>query len=51
MTRLPLDDLADERPFCVRSSDGERLVVARLVEAGPAGGPVTVVLSQHLTVR
>ncbi|WP_405870319.1 serine/threonine protein kinase [Streptomyces zaomyceticus] len=51
VTRLPFDDLADERPFCVRGSDGERLVVARLVEAGPAGGPVTVVLSQHLTDR
>ncbi|MCX4985300.1 serine/threonine-protein kinase [Streptomyces sp. NBC_00572] len=51
VTRLPLDDLADERPFCVRSSDGERLVIARLVEAGPAGGPVTVVVGQHRVNR
>ncbi|MFE5629453.1 serine/threonine-protein kinase [Streptomyces sp. NPDC056543] len=47
VTSLPFDELADERPFCVRSADGERLVVARLVEAGSGGGPVTVVLSQY----
>ncbi|MFB7375149.1 serine/threonine-protein kinase [Streptomyces sp. NPDC056222] len=44
---LPFDELADERPFCVRSADGARLVVARLVEASSGGGPVTVVLSQY----
>ncbi|MFJ5550088.1 serine/threonine-protein kinase [Streptomyces sp. NPDC093225] len=42
---LPYDQLADERPFCVRGADG-RLVVARLVEADP-GGRVTVALSQY----
>ncbi|MFD7322667.1 protein kinase [Streptomyces sp. NPDC059875] len=47
VTSLPFDELADERPFCVRSSDGERLVVARLVETAPSGGPITVVLSQY----
>ncbi|MFB7352525.1 serine/threonine-protein kinase [Streptomyces gardneri] len=47
VTSLPFDELADERPFCVRSADGERLVVARLVEGGSGTGPVTVVLSQY----
>ncbi|MFE7390709.1 serine/threonine-protein kinase [Streptomyces sp. NPDC057582] len=47
VTSLPFDELADERPFCVRSADGERLVVARLVEFAPDGGSVTVVLSRY----
>ncbi|MFK0216281.1 serine/threonine-protein kinase [Streptomyces sp. NPDC090298] len=47
VTSLPLDDLADERPFCVRSPDGGRLVIARLVDGGPGEGPVSVVLSQY----
>ncbi|WP_449468760.1 serine/threonine-protein kinase [Streptomyces tanashiensis] len=47
VTSLPLDDLADERPFCVRSQDARRLVVARVVEGTPGDGPVTVVLSQY----
>ncbi|MFF0431530.1 serine/threonine-protein kinase [Streptomyces sp. NPDC004327] len=46
VTTLSYDDLADERPFCVRSADGQRLVVARLVAADRAGGPVTVELGQ-----
>ncbi len=47
VTSLPLDDLADERPFCVRSPDARRLVIARLVEGAPGEGPVTVALSQY----
>ncbi|MEU9700449.1 serine/threonine-protein kinase [Streptomyces sp. NPDC047981] len=50
VTSLPYEELADERPFCVRSADGKRLVVARLVDAAPSaagGGPVTLVLSQY----
>ncbi|MGW2227636.1 serine/threonine-protein kinase [Streptomyces formicae] len=47
VTELPFDDLADERPFCVRSPDGESVVIARLVEAVPGEGPVTVVMSRH----
>ncbi|MFI9208442.1 hypothetical protein ACIGW7_09890 [Streptomyces sp. NPDC053253] len=47
VTSLAYDDLADERPFCVRSADGRRLVVARMVDGGSGDGPVTVVLSQH----
>ncbi|MFF9012357.1 serine/threonine-protein kinase [Streptomyces sp. NPDC014870] len=50
VTSLPYEELADERPFCVRSADGKRLVVARLVDAPPSaagGGPVTLVLSQY----
>ncbi|MFF6842999.1 hypothetical protein ACFY8X_30225 [Streptomyces tanashiensis] len=46
VTSLPLDDLADERPFCVRSQDARRLV-ARVAEGTPGDGPVTVVLSQY----
>lgn len=47
VTSLPYDALADERPFCVRGADGRRLVLARLVTADRAGGPVTVELSQY----
>ncbi|WP_369147330.1 serine/threonine-protein kinase [Streptomyces sp. R44] len=47
VTSLPLDDLGDDRPFCVRSPDARRLVIARLVEGAPGQGPVTVVLSQY----
>ncbi|MER5207235.1 protein kinase [Streptomyces sp. NPDC002825] len=47
VSSLPLDDLAEERPFCVRSPDARRFVIARLVEGAPGEGPVTVVLSQY----
>ncbi|MGW2013789.1 serine/threonine-protein kinase [Streptomyces sp. NPDC001927] len=47
VTSLPYEELADERPFCVRSADGRRLVVARLVEGASGPGPVTLVLSQY----
>ncbi|MGW4705933.1 hypothetical protein, partial [Streptomyces sp. NPDC004285] len=47
VTSLTLADLADERPFCVRSADGRRLVIARLVDGAQGDGPVTVVLSQY----
>ncbi|MFD0415047.1 serine/threonine-protein kinase [Streptomyces sp. NPDC127108] len=47
VTTLPFDELADERPFCVRSPDGKSVVVVRLVEAVPEEGPVTVVMSRH----
>ncbi|MFJ2768817.1 serine/threonine-protein kinase [Streptomyces sp. NPDC087300] len=47
VTELPFGDLADERPFCVRSPDGKSVVIARLVEAVPGEGPVTVVMSRH----
>ncbi|MFE4618335.1 protein kinase [Streptomyces sp. NPDC056747] len=47
VTSLAYDELADERPFCVRSADGRRLVVARLVDGGSGDGPVTVELSQY----
>ncbi|MCF3123453.1 hypothetical protein IPZ68_27640 [Streptomyces arenae] len=48
VTALPFDDLADERPFRVRSPDGKSVVIARLVEAVPDEGPVTVVMSRHV---
>ncbi|MFJ6702275.1 MULTISPECIES: serine/threonine-protein kinase [unclassified Streptomyces] len=47
VTTLPFDELADERPFCVRSPDGRSVVIVRLVEAEADGGPVTVVVSRH----
>ncbi|MEV5577941.1 serine/threonine-protein kinase [Streptomyces parvus] len=49
VTELFLDDLADERPFCVRSPDGEELVIVRLVhaEVEEGDGPATVVLSRY----
>lgn len=47
VTTLPLDDLADERPFCVRSPDEKSIVIVRLIEADPDEGPVTVVVSRH----
>ncbi|WP_435223217.1 serine/threonine-protein kinase [Streptomyces sp. Tue6028] len=47
VTSLTFDDLADERPFCVRGPDGRRIVVARLVESEPGEGSATVVLSRY----
>ncbi|NBE52413.1 serine/threonine-protein kinase [Streptomyces boluensis] len=47
VTELPYDELADERPFCVRSPDGKSVVIVRLIEAVPGEGPVTVVISRH----
>ncbi|MET8747125.1 serine/threonine-protein kinase [Streptomyces sp. NPDC004728] len=47
VTSLPFDELADERPFCVRSPDGKNIAIVRLVEAVPGEGPVTVVMSRH----
>ncbi|MEU6676502.1 serine/threonine-protein kinase [Streptomyces sp. NPDC046925] len=47
VTELPYDELADERPFCVRSPDGKSIVIVRLLEAVPGEGPVTVVMSRH----
>ncbi len=47
VTALPFDDLADERPFCVRSPDEKSIAIVRLVEAVPDEGPVTVVISRH----
>ncbi|MCX4671306.1 serine/threonine protein kinase [Streptomyces sp. NBC_01381] len=47
VTTLPYDELADERPFCVRSPDGKSIVIVRLIEAVPGEGPVTVVMSRH----
>ncbi|MGW5778018.1 serine/threonine-protein kinase [Streptomyces sp. NPDC003863] len=46
-TRITFTDLADERPFCVRSSDGKDIVVVRLVEARAAGGPVTAAFERY----
>ncbi|MEU5369735.1 hypothetical protein ABZ362_12265 [Streptomyces sp. NPDC005951] len=49
VAELFFDDLADERPFCVRSPDGEELVIVRLVRPGTEedNGSVTVALSRY----
>ncbi|MGW1249927.1 protein kinase domain-containing protein [Streptomyces sp. NPDC002535] len=47
VTTLPFAELADERPFCVRSADQKEIVIARLVEGVEGGGSVTVVLDHH----
>ncbi|PVD01651.1 hypothetical protein DBP19_01470 [Streptomyces sp. CS090A] len=47
VTGLWFDDLADERPFCVRRSDGREIVIVRLVHAEAEDGPVAVVLSRY----
>lgn len=44
---LSFDDLADERPFCVRRPGGREIVIVRLVHAEAEGGPVTVALSRY----
>ncbi|WP_099055159.1 serine/threonine-protein kinase [Streptomyces vietnamensis] len=46
-TRIAFADLADERPFCVRSSDGKGLVVVRLIEAQADGGRVTAAFERY----
>ncbi|MFB6837168.1 serine/threonine-protein kinase [Streptomyces sp. NPDC056361] len=47
VTKVAFEDVADERPFCVRSADGRDLVVVRLVEAQPDGGPVTAAFDRY----
>ncbi|MGW9301980.1 serine/threonine-protein kinase [Streptomyces cyaneofuscatus] len=47
VTDLPFEDLADERPFCVRSPDRREIAIVRLVDAETEEGPVTVVLSRY----
>ncbi|MFE2560036.1 serine/threonine-protein kinase [Streptomyces sp. NPDC059352] len=47
VTRIVFTDLADERPFCVRSSDGKDLVIVRLIEAQADGGPVTAAFEHY----
>ncbi|MFB7028111.1 MULTISPECIES: serine/threonine-protein kinase [unclassified Streptomyces] len=46
VTRIAYADLADERPFCVRSPDERDIVIVRLVEARP-DGPVTASFERH----
>ncbi|MFB7942938.1 hypothetical protein, partial [Streptomyces sp. NPDC056049] len=47
VTRVAFADLADERPFCIRGGDGREVVVVRLLEAAPDGGPVTAAFEPH----
>ncbi|MFE2014476.1 protein kinase [Streptomyces sp. NPDC059491] len=47
VTKVAFADVADERPFCVRSADGRDLVVVRLVEAQPDGGAVTAAFDRY----
>ncbi|WP_435191821.1 serine/threonine-protein kinase [Streptomyces sp. bgisy126] len=46
VTRIAYADLADERPFCVRSPDERDIVIVRLVEARP-DGPVTASFERY----
>lgn len=46
VTDLPFEDLADGRPFCVRSPGRRETAIVRLVHAEAEEGPVTVVLSR-----
>ncbi|MCZ0981774.1 hypothetical protein O1L60_30595 [Streptomyces diastatochromogenes] len=50
-TRIAFADLADERPFCVRSADGRDIVVVRLIEARSEGGPVTAAFERYHSER
>ncbi|WP_324289319.1 serine/threonine-protein kinase [Streptomyces sp. H34-S4] len=43
---LPFNELARDRPFCVRSPDGNEIAIARLVEASPDGS-VTILVDQY----
>ncbi|WP_433404678.1 serine/threonine-protein kinase [Streptomyces sp. CA-146814] len=47
VTDLLFEELADERPFCVRSPDRREIAIVRLVHAEAEDGPVTVVLSRY----
>ncbi|MEX0171273.1 serine/threonine-protein kinase [Streptomyces sp. LMG1-1-1.1] len=47
VTKVAFAEVADERPFCVRSADGRDLVVVRLVEAQSDGGPVTAAFDRY----
>ncbi|MFE0647093.1 serine/threonine-protein kinase [Streptomyces sp. NPDC059534] len=47
VTKVTFADVADERPFCVRSADGQDLVVVRLIEAQADGGPVTAAFDHY----
>lgn len=43
---LPFNELARDRPFCVRGPDGNEIAIARLVEASPDGS-VTILVDQY----
>ncbi|MGW8366045.1 protein kinase domain-containing protein [Streptomyces wedmorensis] len=47
VTKVAFADVADERPFCVRSADGRDLVVVRLIEAQADGGAVTAAFEPY----
>ncbi|MFI8825257.1 serine/threonine-protein kinase [Streptomyces sp. NPDC053431] len=51
VTRIAFADLVDERPFCVRSSDGKDIVVVRLIGAQAGDGPVTAAIERYRSDR
>ncbi|MFI1808731.1 serine/threonine-protein kinase [Streptomyces sp. NPDC020422] len=51
VTRIAFADVADGRPFCVRSSDGKSIAVVRLIEARAGGGPVTAAFERYRSDR
>ncbi|WP_455358164.1 serine/threonine-protein kinase [Streptomyces sp. SYSU K21746] len=51
VTALAFADLADERPFCVRSSDGQDIAIVWLIAAEADGGPVTAAIDHYRRSR
>ncbi|MFB7586316.1 serine/threonine-protein kinase [Streptomyces sp. NPDC056169] len=51
VTRIAFADVVDERPFCVRSADGQDIVIVRLIEARADGGPVTAAFEHYRRAR
>ncbi|MFE4257297.1 serine/threonine-protein kinase [Streptomyces sp. NPDC056883] len=47
VTALAFSDLAGERPFCVRSPDGQDIAIVWLITAQADGGPVTVAIDHY----
>ncbi|MGW2743624.1 hypothetical protein [Streptomyces sp. NPDC001450] len=47
VVQIAFADPADERAFCVRSPEGQDIVIVRLTEARAGGGPVTAVIEHY----
>ncbi|MFB7514854.1 serine/threonine-protein kinase [Streptomyces sp. NPDC056144] len=47
VTSVAFKDVADERPFCIRSADGKELVVVHLIDAQADDGPVTAAFTHY----
>ncbi|MFJ8039227.1 serine/threonine-protein kinase [Kitasatospora sp. NPDC096147] len=47
VSAVPLGEVRDGRPFCLRSRDDQDLAVVRVTEAAPDDGPLTVTVSTY----